>query len=191
MDEVAENSDELMERYLDGEEIDHDEIVRALKQGVTAGQDLPGHLRGGHRQPRHRPPARGAGRGPALAGDARRACRRAGPTARRSRSSPTRRGRSSPTSSRPSPTPTPAGSTSSASTAARSPRTRRRSTSRRGQKERVGQLGQPLGKELRPCPELGAGDIGAVAKLKETRAGDVLCAGPEEVGFDRSTCPIR
>ena len=53
----------------------------------------------------------------------------------------------------------------------------------RGQKERIGQLGQPLGKELRPCAELGAGDIGAVAKLKETRAGDVLCAGPEEIGF--------
>ncbi len=31
--------------------------------------------------------------------------------------------------------------------------------------------------------ELGAGDIGAVAKLKETRAGDVLCAGHEEVSF--------
>src|SRR3954454_11217172 len=41
MDEVAENSDELMERYLDGEEIDHDEIVRALKQGVTAGRLFP------------------------------------------------------------------------------------------------------------------------------------------------------
>src|ERR687891_1123288 len=35
MDEVAENSDELMERYLEGEEIDHDEIVTVLKQGVT------------------------------------------------------------------------------------------------------------------------------------------------------------
>src|SRR5262245_36205755 len=41
MDEVAENSDELMERYLDGEEIDHDEIVTVLKQGVTAGKIFP------------------------------------------------------------------------------------------------------------------------------------------------------
>jgi elongation factor G len=54
---------------------------------------------------------------------------------------------------------------------------------RSGQKERIGQLGQPLGKELRPASELGAGDIGAVAKLKETRAGDVLCAGQEEIAF--------
>src|SRR3954452_24538314 len=41
MDEVAENSDELMERYLEGEEIDHEEIVTVLKQGVTAGRIFP------------------------------------------------------------------------------------------------------------------------------------------------------
>ena len=41
MDEVAENSDELMERYLEGEEIDHEEIVTVLKQGVTDGRIFP------------------------------------------------------------------------------------------------------------------------------------------------------
>src|SRR5438309_10727185 len=41
MDEVAENSDELMERYLDGEEISHEEIVTALKKGVTEGHLFP------------------------------------------------------------------------------------------------------------------------------------------------------
>ena len=41
MDEVAENSDELMERYLEGEEISHDEIVAALKKGVTEGHLFP------------------------------------------------------------------------------------------------------------------------------------------------------
>ena len=41
MDEVAENSDELMERYLEGEEIGHDEIVTVLKQGVTDGKIFP------------------------------------------------------------------------------------------------------------------------------------------------------
>src|SRR5919205_3490003 len=41
MDEVAENSDELMERYLEGEDIDHDEIVTVLKRGVTDGRIFP------------------------------------------------------------------------------------------------------------------------------------------------------
>jgi elongation factor G len=41
MDEVAENSDALMERYLDGEEISHDEIVSALKEGTNHGSLFP------------------------------------------------------------------------------------------------------------------------------------------------------
>jgi elongation factor G len=41
MDEVAEVSDELMERYLEGEEISHDETVNALKMGVTEGRLFP------------------------------------------------------------------------------------------------------------------------------------------------------
>jgi elongation factor G len=41
MDEVAEVSDELMERYLEGEEISHEETVTALKTGVTEGRIFP------------------------------------------------------------------------------------------------------------------------------------------------------
>ena len=41
MDEVAEVSDELMEHYLEGEEISHEEIVSALKAGVTGGTIFP------------------------------------------------------------------------------------------------------------------------------------------------------
>ena len=41
MDEVAEVSDELMERYLEGEEISHEETVSALKTGVTEGTLFP------------------------------------------------------------------------------------------------------------------------------------------------------
>jgi elongation factor G len=41
MDEVAENSDALMERYLEGEEISHDEIVAALKDGTNHGDIFP------------------------------------------------------------------------------------------------------------------------------------------------------
>jgi len=41
MDEVAENSDALMERYLDGDEISHQEIVDALKDGTNHGALFP------------------------------------------------------------------------------------------------------------------------------------------------------
>ncbi|HEY1590928.1 MAG TPA: elongation factor G [Solirubrobacteraceae bacterium] len=41
MDEVSESSDELMERYLEGEEISHEEIVAALKEGTNHGHLFP------------------------------------------------------------------------------------------------------------------------------------------------------
>ena len=41
MDEVSETSDALMERYLDGEEIGHAEIVAALKDGTNHGSLFP------------------------------------------------------------------------------------------------------------------------------------------------------
>jgi elongation factor G len=41
MDEVSESSDALMERYLEGEEISHEEIVTALKDGTNHGAMFP------------------------------------------------------------------------------------------------------------------------------------------------------
>ncbi len=41
MDEVAEVSEPLMERYLEGEQIAHDEIVAALKEGTNHGAIFP------------------------------------------------------------------------------------------------------------------------------------------------------
>jgi elongation factor G len=41
MDEVCEVSDALMERYLEGEEISHDEVVGALKEGTNHGKIFP------------------------------------------------------------------------------------------------------------------------------------------------------
>jgi elongation factor G len=41
MDEVAENSDALMERYLEGEEISHEEIVTTLKDSTNHGAMFP------------------------------------------------------------------------------------------------------------------------------------------------------
>ncbi len=182
MDEVAESSDELMERYLEGEEIDHDEIVRALKRGVTDGRIFPvtcgvatrnlgtGRLLEALVEDLPSPamrgavPARGAGGeeieigpdedGPLVAYVFKTL---ADPYTGRVNLFRVYRG-------------TLASDSQAFNVGA-------------GRKERIGQLGQPLGEELRPVPELGAGDIGVVAKLKETHAGDVLCAGQEEISF--------
>src|SRR5208283_1258596 len=45
----------------------------------------------------------------------------------------------------------------------------------KGAKERIGQLLLLRGKQQTPVESLGAGDIGAVVKLKETQTGDTLC----------------
>ncbi len=52
-----------------------------------------------------------------------------------------------------------------------------------GGKERVGQLFTLQGKEHVALTEIGPGDIGAVAKLKEVVTGDVLTTGGAGVGF--------
>jgi elongation factor G len=174
MDEVAENSDALMERYLDGERIDHDEIVTALKRGVTEGhlfpvtcgvatrnlgadrlldalvEDLP--------SPRMRGPLAaldGDGEPIEIAPDD------DGPLV-----AYVFKTTADPFTGRVNLFRVYSGTLRSDSQAVNA-------TS--GQKERIGQLGQPLGKETRPVTELGAGDVGTVAKLRETHAGDVLC----------------
>jgi elongation factor G len=50
-------------------------------------------------------------------------------------------------------------------------------------KERIGQLAAPRGKEMESIDALGPGDIGAVAKLRETSAGDVLAANDSAPSF--------
>lgn len=47
--------------------------------------------------------------------------------------------------------------------------------------ERVGQLFMMRGKTQEPVPQVGAGDIGAVAKLNVTDTGDTLCAQDKPV----------
>jgi elongation factor G len=186
MDEVAENSDELMERYLEGGEIDHEEIVTALKRGVTEGHLFPvtcgvatGNL-GTNRlldalvedlpSPQMRGPLA------ALDGDG-----------EAIEVAPDENGRlvayvfkttADPYAGRINIFRVYSGTLRSDSHAV---------NVSRQQKERIGQIGQPLGKDLRPVEELGAGDIGAIAKLKETRAGDVLC----EEQRDLAVRPLR
>jgi elongation factor G len=46
--------------------------------------------------------------------------------------------------------------------------------SSKGIKERAGQLSTVMGKDLKSVPEVAAGDFGAITKLKETSTGDTL-----------------
>jgi elongation factor G len=56
-------------------------------------------------------------------------------------------------------------------------------------KERIGQLISFSGKEVVHVQEFGPGDIGAVAKLKETHAGDWLAARDEPIEMPRLKLP--
>ncbi|MHB8531189.1 MAG: elongation factor G [Solirubrobacteraceae bacterium] len=56
-------------------------------------------------------------------------------------------------------------------------------------RERIGQLILSTGKEIEHVSEFGPGDIGAVAKLKETRAGDWLAARDEPIEMPRLKLP--
>jgi len=56
--------------------------------------------------------------------------------------------------------------------------------------ERIGQLYELEGKKQRPLAEAEAGDIVAVAKLKETETGDTLCDGAKPI-FYESPLPLK
>jgi elongation factor G len=183
IDEVAENSDELMEHYLEGQEITHEEMVGALKDGVTGGrlfpitcgvatknlatnrlldafvEDLPSPVK-----------AR-----PVQAGDVTLAPdpgselvafvfkTLADPFAGRINLFRIYQGTLTPDT--------------------------QAYNSRTHNKERIGQLLVPQGKEMGHADEFGPGDIGAVAKLKETHAGDLLC-GSDRNDIDMELPPL-
>jgi elongation factor G len=181
MDEVAENSDELMERYLEGEEISHDEIVTTLKKGVTEGhlfpvtcgvatknlaadrllealvEDLPSPaMRGG---------TRALDDGEEITIE---------PDPDGELVAYVFKTLADPYTGRINLLRVHSGTLRSDSQAVNA--TRRA-------KERIGQLGAPGGKEMEAVDELGPGDIAAVPKLKETRAGDVLMAKESSISF--------
>jgi elongation factor G len=56
-------------------------------------------------------------------------------------------------------------------------------------KERIGQLLQLQGKEHVPVDEFGEGDIGAVAKLKDTQTGDVLLEADKQFELPKLAFP--
>ncbi len=116
MDEVAENSEALMERYLEGEEISHDGDRHRARGRHRPRPHLPGHLRRGHHAAW--PPTGCSTRSSTTS---RRPVQHGGASSvdgHIARARPEAR-RCSPTCSRPAPTRSPAASTSSASTRAR------------------------------------------------------------------------
>src|SRR4051812_4521013 len=175
MDEVAENSDELMEHYLEGKEISHEELVTALKDGVTNGklfpitcgiatknlatnrlldaiiEDLPSPVKAG---------AVEAGENVFLHPDPEGELvtfvfkTLADPYAGRINLFRVYQGTLRPDS--------------------------QVYNCRTHNKERIGQLLVPQGKDSSHADEFGPGDIGAVAKLKETHANDLLCGSDRD-----------
>jgi elongation factor G len=178
MDEVAEVSEALMERYLEGEEISHEETVSALKQGVTEGHLFPvtcgaatrnlgiNRLLDAFVEDLPSPAKRGAIDldGVELEPDESKDTvafvfkTLADPYAGRVNLFRVYQGVLKHDS--------------------------QVHNCRAHVKERIGQLLVPQGKENEHADEFGPGDIGAVAKLKETRAGDVLAARDME-------CPLH
>ncbi|HWM64036.1 MAG TPA: elongation factor G [Solirubrobacterales bacterium] len=188
MDEVAENSDELMERYLEGEKIDHEEIVRMLKQGVTEGRIFPvtcgvatanlgaDRLLDALVEDLPSP----AMRGPVAALGAEREPIEVEPDEDGPLVAYVFKTLADPYAGRINLFRVYRGTLRSDSHVV---------NATRNEKERVGQLGRPLGKDLTSATDLGAGEIGAVAKLKQTQAGDVLCEGQEEIAFAQLDLP--
>src|SRR4051794_10875121 len=173
MDEVAENSDELMERYLEGEEIDHDEIVTVLKRGVTDGKIFPvtcgvatknlgtTRLLEALVEDLPSPAMRGPVR--ALDGDGEEI--EITPDEDAELIAYVFKTLADPYAGRLNLFRVYSGVLKGDSQV---------SNVTQRAKERIGQILIPRGKEHEQTDELGAGDIGAVAKPKEPRAGDVL-----------------
>ncbi len=183
MDEVCEVSDSLMERYLEGDEISHEEIVGALKEGTNHGrifpvvcgcatrnlgtsrlldsivEDLPSPVK----------------HGPLQVGEV--------------ELSPSEDGevfayvfktRADPFAGRINLLRVYQGVLRSDSQVL---------NTHAHFKERIGQLLLFAGKEVEHVHEFGPGDIGAVAKLKETRAGDWLAARETPIEMPRIELP--
>jgi elongation factor G len=181
MDEVAENSDELMEHYLEGVEISHEEVVTALKAGVNAGtlfpitcgvatknlatnrlldafvEDLPS---------------------PAIHKDKHAEALDADPDA--DMVAFVFKTLADPYAGRINLFRVYQGTLSADSHVF---------NTRAQAKERIGQLLVPQGKEMGQADAFGPGDIGAVAKLKETHAGDVLAAQDVEISLELPGLP--
>jgi elongation factor G len=184
MDEVAEVSDTLMERYLEGDEISHEELVTALKEGTNHGgifpvvcgvatrnlgtnrlldaivEDLPSPVKHGVMEVGDHVALEPSEGEPLFAYVFK---TRADTFAGRINLFRVYQGVMAHDS--------------------------HVLNTRAHGKERIGQLIRFCGKESEQADEFGPGDIGAVAKLKETRAGDWLADRDEPISMPSIKLP--
>jgi elongation factor G len=183
MDEVAENSDALMERYLEGEEISHDEIVQALEDGTDHGHIFPvtcgvaTSCLGANRlldaivDDLPSPVQHGALEAGELTLE---------PNEDAEMFAYVFKTRADPYAGRINLFRVYQGTLSHDSHVL---------NTRAHSKERIGQLLVPQGKDVKHTDAFGPGDIGAVAKLKETRAGDWLAARDQPISMPSIKLP--
>ena len=183
MDEVAEVSDELMEHYLEGDDIPHEEIVTALKSGVTAGKIFPVTCGAATRnlgtdrllaalvEDLPSPVKKGA----VQAGD-----QALEPIEDAKTVAFVFKTQADPFAGRINLFRVYQGVVKHDS---------HLFNGRTHAKERIGQLLVPQSKNHEHADEFGPGDIGAIGKLKETRAGDVLSAEDEPVDLTLPDMP--
>jgi elongation factor G len=183
MDEVCEVSDALMERYLEGEEISHEEIVGALKEGTNHGKIFPVVCGVATRN-------LGTSRlldaivedlpSPVKHGSLKVGELELTPSEETELFAYIFKTRADPFAGRINLLRVYQGVMRADSHVL---------NTRAHVKERIGQLVVFAGKEVRHVHEFGPGDIGAVAKLKETRAGDWLAARDEPIEMPRLKLP--
>jgi elongation factor G len=183
MDEVSEVSDSLMERYLEGQEISHEEIVGALKEGTNHGRIFPVVCGVATRN-------LGTARlldaivedlpSPVKHGSLKVGEVELTPSEESELFAYVFKTRADPFAGRINLLRVYQGVMRADSQVL---------NTRAHAKERIGQLVVFAGKEARHVQEFGPGDIGAVAKLKETRAGDWLAERDEPIQMPRLKLP--
>ena len=183
MDEVAENSEALMERYLEGDEISHEEIVTALEDGVEHGHIFPvtcGIATSGLGVDRLLEAILEDLPSPAQHGSLELADMTLEPDADADTYAYVFKTRADPFAGRINLFRVYQGTVRADTQLL---------NTRAHSKERMGQLLVPQGKEVGHADAFGPGDIGAVAKLKETRAGDWLADRDEPISMPAVKLP--
>ncbi|HEX5323182.1 MAG TPA: elongation factor G, partial [Capsulimonadaceae bacterium] len=189
IESAAENDDELIEKYLNGEELTNEEIERGLHEGMAAGKVVPVLCGAAIRDmgvrmlldlvcaefpsPRERPALHG--KKPGTDTDETRECSDSAPL-----SLQVFKTVADPYVGKLTYFRVYSGVLRSDSTVL---------NTRSGKEERIGPLFALRGKQQLPATEIGPGDIAAIAKLADTRTGDTLCDKAKPITYDPISFP--